>query len=127
MPQLLSIVRLLFLLLVSLLPACSSIEYPSDQSPRMQTIGETPFYLHGPAQASGADRNLPAGYALNVLRKDFGYSLVELADGQKGYVANDFLEAAFPLPSSRERREEKYSTESRDDFSPPLEKPSFRY
>ncbi len=127
MPKIRSFFKLLFLLLVSVFPACSSIEYPADQSPRMQAIGETPFFLHGPAQGSGADRTLPSGYVLNVLKKDFGYSLVQLADGQKGYVANESLEVAPPLPSPKERREEKYSTGTGDDSLPPWEKPSFRY
>ena len=93
----------------------------------MQSIGDTPFFLHGPAQASGADRTLPAGCVVNVLKKDFGYSFVQLADGEKGYVANESLEVAPPLPSPSVRHHEKIPSDSGDDSMPPLEKPSFRY
>jgi uncharacterized protein YgiM (DUF1202 family) len=34
---------------------------------------------------------LRKGIVVKVLKKEFLYSLVELANGQRGYVANDFL------------------------------------
>lgn len=85
--------------LVLLLSACSSVEYPPDKSPRMLVANETtPFYLHGPAQGNGADRTLVKGDEVQVLRKDFGYSYVQLSDGMKGYVANEELVIAPPQP-----------------------------
>jgi len=59
----------------------------------------TPFYLHGPAQGSGPDRMLPKGDEVNVLRKDFGFSLVQTSDGKQGYVGNEVLVPAPPEPS----------------------------
>jgi len=39
---------------------------------------------------------LQKGDVVTVLRKEFAYSLVQLSDGQKGYVANDDL---VPAPA----------------------------
>lgn len=58
-----------------------------------------PLFLHGPAQGNGADRTLAKGDEVQVLRKDFGYSFVQLEDGQKGFVANEELVTAPPRPS----------------------------
>jgi hypothetical protein len=83
-----------------LLSACSSIEYTPDQAPRMVVLHDgVPFFLHGPAQGNGADRTLAKGDEVQVLRKDFGYSFVQLEDGQKGFVANEELVTAPPRPS----------------------------
>lgn len=96
------------LALAFLLPACSSIEYPPDQAPRMVVENDTAsFFLHGPAQSSGADRTLAKGDEVQVLRKEFGYSFVQLGDGSKGYVANELLVIAPPMPSPTPRHKEK--------------------
>ena len=55
------------------------------------TAETTPFYRHGPRQAHGPDRQLTKDTVLTVIRHAFGYSKVQLADGQKGFVANDNL------------------------------------
>jgi hypothetical protein len=60
---------------------------------------ETAFFLHGPAQGNGSDRTLAKGDEVQVLRKEFGYSFVQLSDGQKGYMANEELVIAPPMPS----------------------------
>lgn len=41
---------------------------------------------------------LRKGVVVKVLKKEFLYSLVELSNGQKGYVANDALLQAPNLP-----------------------------
>jgi len=88
------------LLLALLLSACSSIEYASDQLPRMVVLhDDVPFYLQGPAQGNGPDRTLAKGDEVQVLRKEFGYSFVQLVDGKKGFVANEELAVAPPRPS----------------------------
>jgi hypothetical protein len=51
----------------------------------------TPFYRHRPQHGHGPDRQLPKDTLLTVIRHAFGYSKVQLADGQKGFVANDDL------------------------------------
>src|ERR1041385_7334176 len=50
-----------------------------------------PFYRHGPRQAHGPDRQLSKQTLLTVIRHAFGYSKVQLADGQTGFVANEDL------------------------------------
>ena len=88
------------LLMALLLSACSSIEYASDQMPWMVVLhDDVPFYSQGPAQGNGADRTLAKGDEVQVRRKEFGYSFVQLEDGKKGFVANEELAVAPPRPS----------------------------
>jgi uncharacterized protein YgiM (DUF1202 family) len=87
---------------------------------------------------------LRKGVVVKVLKKEFLYSLVELSNGQKGYVANDSLVLAPNLPekpngtvaakptrkSSRvQSRAPRNSsrTSSASNPSDGLPKPSFRY
>ncbi len=93
--------RLLSLMLASivLLTGCSSVDYTSDTSPRMVVLHDgVPFFLHGPAQGNGADGTLARGDEVQVLRKEFGYSFVQRRDGKMGFVANEELAVAPPLP-----------------------------
>jgi hypothetical protein len=88
------------LFIALLLSACSSIEYASDQMPWMVVLhDDVPFYSQGPAQGNGADRTLAKGDEVQVRRKEFGYSFVQLEDGKKGFVANEELAVAPPRPS----------------------------
>jgi len=50
-----------------------------------------PFYKRGPQKSHKADRQLPKDTLLTVTRHAFGYSKVQLADGQEGFVANEDL------------------------------------
>jgi hypothetical protein len=125
--------------LLLLLPtACSSVEYPPDKEPRMVVAQEqVPFYVHGPAQGNGADRLLAKGDEVHVLSKDFGFSLVQAIDGQKGYVANDSLVPAPPEPSPTPTpthqdatKQDGDSPRSQEPLLPdpaPLVSPEFRY
>jgi hypothetical protein len=91
---------LLLLMAILILSSCRSVEYPPDKAPRMLVVNDAAeFFLHGPAQGNGANRSLAKGDEVQVLRKEFGYSFVQLSDGQKGYVANDALVIAPPMPS----------------------------
>jgi hypothetical protein len=56
----------------------------------------TPFYRHGPQQASGPDSQLPKDSIMKVIRPSFGYVKVQLQDGQSGYVANEDIGPATP-------------------------------
>ena len=84
--------------------ACSSIDYKPGERPRMVVTEEhTPVYFHGPAQGNGPDVSLSKGDEVNVIRKEFGYSIVQLAGGQTGYVSNEAIAPAPPqasLPTS---------------------------
>ena len=56
------------------------------------------FFRLGPQQAGGADLSLRTGERVMLQRKEFGYSRVQLEDGQVGYIANEDLQAAPPEP-----------------------------
>jgi uncharacterized protein YgiM (DUF1202 family) len=51
----------------------------------------TLFYRYGPAQASGPDQVLAKGQKLTVVKREFGYSRVQLDDGQPGYISTEDL------------------------------------
>lgn len=59
------------------------------------------FFRLGPQQAGGADRSLRTGERVMLLRKEFGYSRVQLEDDQVGYMANEDIQAAPPEPKSK--------------------------
>ena len=66
-----------------LISACSTVEYNTATGPKMAVSQDrTIFYRH---------MYLRKGIVVKVLKKEFLYSLVELPNGQRGYVANDFL------------------------------------
>lgn len=105
------------------LTACSSISYTQDTAPHMLIVGaDVPFYINGPAQGNGPDRKLSEGDEARVLRREFGYSFVQLSDGKKGYVANESLVTAPPEPSPTPPH--KVSDE---DTNTTFEPPGFRY
>ena len=56
------------------------------------------FFRLGPQQAGGADLSLRTGEFVMLQRKEFGYSRVQLEDGQIGYMANEDLQPAPPEP-----------------------------
>ena len=101
---------------------CSSISYESDVRPHMVVSEEkAPFFSKGPAQAKGPDAMLANGDEVEVLRKEFGFSFVQLDNGQTGYVANDALVKAPPRPP-----EEVVPSEINSEDNPSL-LPDFRY
>jgi hypothetical protein len=67
------------------------------------------FYRLGPQQAGGADRSLRTGDRVMLLRKQFGYSRIQLEDNQLGYMANEDIQAAPPEPRRRFTRTEEQS------------------
>jgi hypothetical protein len=74
--------------LALLLPACKTIESQSTVGSRMAVAQDgVPCYRHVLLQK---------GDVVTVRRKEFAYSLVQLRDGQEGYVANDDLVPASP-------------------------------
>jgi len=132
----------LILMVSQLLSGCSSIEYPPDKAPRMVVLHDgVPFYLHGPAQGNGSDGTLAQGDEVQVLRKEFGYSFVQRDTGQKGFVANEELATAPPLPKQSPTPSQNLSTPSLWpqekslpdiptpdlDTNEPLAPPGFRY
>jgi hypothetical protein len=59
------------------------------------------FFRLGPQQAGGADRSLRTGERVMLLRKEFGYSRVQLPDNQIGYMANEDMQPAPPEPKPK--------------------------
>lgn len=64
----------------------------------MVSVDYAQFFRLGPQQAGGADRSLRLDDRVMLLRKEFGYSRVQLEDGQVGYMANEDIKAAPPEP-----------------------------
>lgn len=62
------------------------------------------FFRLGPQQAGGADLTLRTGERVMLRRKEFGYSRVQLEDGEVGYMANEDLQEAPPEPRRRPGR-----------------------
>jgi len=56
------------------------------------------FFRLGPQQAGGADLSLRTGERVMLQRKEFGYSRVQLENGQVGYMANEDITPAPPEP-----------------------------
>jgi hypothetical protein len=54
------------------------------------------FYHYGPQQANGPDQKLPPDTLVLLIRRSFGYSKVQLMNGEEGYVASQDLHSASP-------------------------------
>lgn len=72
------------------------------------------FFRLGPQQAGGADRSLRLNDHVMLLRKEFGYSRVQLEDGQAGYMANEDIRPAPPEPKPPRSQYKKGRTRSYD-------------
>lgn len=57
---------------------------------------EAEFYHYGPQQGNGPDRKLPLDTIVMLIRPSFGYSKVQLMDGEQGYVASEDIHIASP-------------------------------
>jgi hypothetical protein len=56
------------------------------------------FFRLGPQQAGGADLSLRTNEKVMLLRKEFGYSRVQLENGMVGYMANEDIQPAPEPP-----------------------------
>lgn len=70
-------------------------------------INYAQFFRLGPQQAGGADRSLRINDRVMLLRKEFGYSRVQLEDNQVGYMANEDIRPAPPEPKVEKPRRKK--------------------
>jgi hypothetical protein len=87
------------------------------------TAEKTPFFRYGPQQGQGPDRELTRDTLVTVIRHAFAYSKVRLADGEKGFVANEDIARA------PERLIAENNSARRDDVSdlpptPPVKLPA---
>ena len=83
-----------------------------------------PFYTLGPGQGRGPDASLQRGERVRMLRREFGFSYVEIKDGRAGYVANEEIAPAPPRepePSSTPFRKRSLSRSA--EFPNALEAP----
>jgi hypothetical protein len=58
------------------------------------SVKQAEFYLYGPQQGNGPDQKLPQDTLVMLIRPSFGYSKVQLMNGQQGYVASQDIHAA---------------------------------
>jgi hypothetical protein len=82
------------------------------------SVKQAEFYLYGPQQGNGPDRKLPQDTLMMLIRPSFGYSKVQLMNGQQGYVASQDIRAAPP---------QLVSAETTPMVPPPDHTPKFRF
>jgi len=93
--------------LAALLVACQTIpEGPAPEFvPDMVVSNEySLFFRLGPQQAGGADLSLRTNEKVMLLRKEFGYSRVQLENGFVGYMANEDIQPAPEPPPEPKRK-----------------------
>ena len=99
--------RFLLLAVTGLLAACQTVpEGPTpDFVPDMVVSTDYAlFFRLGPQQMGGADLSLRTNENVMLLRKEFGYSRVQLENGLVGYMANEDIQPAPEPPPDPERK-----------------------
>ena len=82
--------------------ACATKTFTPDQAPEYTiTRSFTPFYSERPVEGATTDISLSEKTRVKLLRKETGYSRVQLEDSREGYVANKNMVVA--PPGSQER------------------------
>jgi hypothetical protein len=90
-----------FLALAALaLAGCAGPTFAPDVAPEYVAIRDrTPLYRYGPQQGGAPEAQVAKDDRVRMLRHELGYSLVQIPDGMTGYVANEDLAPAPPLPT----------------------------
>jgi hypothetical protein len=74
--------------------------YTPAEAPEMVVVKDfAPFYSIGPQQMQGPDVSLRLEERLKLLRREFGYSYVQLDDGRTGFIPNENIAPAPPRPA----------------------------
>lgn len=92
---------------VSLLAACQTTPVgpaPEFMADMVVSNDYSLFFRLGPQQAGGADLSLRTNEKVMLLRKEFGYSRVQLENGLVGYMANEDIQPAPEPPPDLERK-----------------------
>ena len=90
---------------VFFLGGCATQTFAPDVAPEYVVIRDfTGFYRLGPGQGRGPDSSLRAGDRVKLIRREMGYSLVQLEDLRTGYVANENMTVAPPRPPGQVRQ-----------------------
>jgi len=113
-------------LLASLfLAGCATETFAPEVAPEYVVLVDfAPFYRLGPQQGRGPDASLRSGTRVKLLRREMGFSLVQLEDLRTGYMANESMTVAPPRPPEQVRQEtdapagKKKSGRSRGEDSP---------
>lgn len=103
------VTRLFLLLPIAIfLSGCATETFAPDVAPEYVVIRDfTPFYRMGPQQGRGPDTSLRTGIRVKLLRREMGFSLVQLEDLRTGYVANENMTVAPPRPPEQIKQEEE--------------------
>ncbi len=100
--------RILFLFLAIFLGGCATQTFSPDAAPEYVVIRDfSPFYRMGPQQGRGPDTSLRAETRVKLLRREMGFSLVQLEDLRTGYVANENMTVAPPRPPEQIKKDEE--------------------
>ena len=84
------------------LDGCATETFAPEVAPEYVVIREfSPFYRLGPQQGHGADTSLSTGTRVKLLRRELGYSLVQLEDFRTGYLANENMAVAPPRSTEK--------------------------
>lgn len=89
------IVAVLFLCSVCVVGCATQTFDPANAPEFLVQSDYTPFYSLGPGQERGPDASLQRGELVKMLRREFGFSYVEIPDGRVGYIANEEI---LPAP-----------------------------
>ena len=82
--------------------ACATKTFTPDQAPEYTiTRSFTPFYSERPVEGATTDISLSEKTRVKLLRKETGYSRVQLEDSREGYVANKNMVVAPPGSQDR--------------------------
>ncbi len=91
--------RLLLAAFCALLAGCAGETFAPEKAPEYVTIRDfSPFYRLGPQQGRGPDASLQSGTRVKMLRREMGYSLVQIEDLRTGYIPNENITVAPPRP-----------------------------
>ncbi len=89
------------------LASCATETFAPETAPEYVIIRDfSPYYRLGPQQGRGADESLRAGTRIKLIRREMGFSLIQLADSRTGYVANENMTVAPPRPPEQVRNDE---------------------
>ncbi len=84
-------------LLCGLLAGCATETFTAETAPEYMVVRDrAPFYRYGPAQPGPPDARLDLDNRVRLLRREFGFSLVQIGTLQTGYVANEMIAPAPP-------------------------------
>lgn len=92
--------------LVWMVAGCASEVYTPENAPEYIVIRDfAPFYRLGPQQGRGPDASLRTETRMKLLRREMGFSLVQLEDSRAGYVPNENIAVAPPRPPAAKPEE----------------------